>query len=334
MKQKDKIIIYNTDDGNTSVALYAKNGDIWMNQNQIAELFDTSVPNISMHIKNIFKDWELSHASVVKDYLTTGPDGKNYQVDFYSLKMVLAIGFRVRSFRGIQFRQWAMKNLEEYMIKGFIMDDERLKNPDGRDDYFDELLARVREVRSSEKRFYQKLRDLFALSSDYDTTDKATQMFFAEVQNKLLYAVTWETATQIIMSRADATAENMNLTNWKGKQPRKQDIFIAKNYLSEKELDDLNRLVTVFLEIAEMRASNREDITIVFWRESVDKLLVFSEKEVLIGTKWISHEEMKSLVIKIYDTFDTSRRQENKTIVDRQDMLELNQIEQKIAQKL
>ena len=189
---------------------------VWMNQKQIAELFDTTVPNISMHISNILKEGELEPNSVVKDYLTTAADGKQYNVTFYALDMVLAIGFRVRSKRGTQFRIWANRNLKEYMVKGFVMDDERLKNPDGRPDYFDELLERIRDIRASEKRFYQKIRDLFALSSDYDPTDKATQMFYAETQNKLLYAVTGQTAAEIIVSRADASKENMALTSWRG----------------------------------------------------------------------------------------------------------------------
>lgn len=176
MKKNQNIIIYNSSDGKASVSLYAKDGNIWMNQNQLAQLFDTSVPNISMHSSNILKEKELELNSVVKNYLTTASDGKEYNVTFYSLEMILAIGFRVRSKRGTQFRIWANRNLKEYMVKGFVMDDERLKNPDGRPDYFDELLARIRDIRLSEKRFYQKLRDLFALSSDYDKTDKAIQI--------------------------------------------------------------------------------------------------------------------------------------------------------------
>jgi len=199
---RQDIIIYNTADGRASVALYAKDGMVWMNQNQLAKLFDTSKQNIGQHIANILKEQELEKYSVVKNFFTTAPDGKKYSVTFYSLEMVLAIGFRVRSKRGTQFRIWANHHLKEYMVKGFVMDDERLKNPDGRPDYFDELLERIREIRASEKRFYQKIRDLFALSSDYDKTDKATQMFFAETQNKMLYAVARQTAAEIILARA------------------------------------------------------------------------------------------------------------------------------------
>ena len=281
MSEENKIIIYHTPDGKVSISLMTDDGTVWMNQNQLATLFDTSVPNISMHISNILEENELYKNSVIKDYLSTAADGKNYKVTFYSLDMVLAIGFRVRSKRGTQFRQWANSHLKEYMVKGFIMDDERLKNPDGRPDYFDELLARIRDIRASEKRFYQKVRDLFALSSDYDSTDKATQMFYAETQNKLLYAITNQTAAELVVSRADPNEPNMALTSWKGTIVRKQDIYIAKNYLNQDELDSLNRFVTVFLETAELRAKNRQDITIDFWRDSVDKIIALNDKVIL-----------------------------------------------------
>ncbi len=223
--EESKIIIYNTQDGKTSVSLLTKEGSVWMNQNQLAELFDTSKQNIGQHVASILEDNELSGISVVKNYFTTAADGKEYKVVFYALEMILAIGFRVRSKRGTQFRQWANQNLTSYMIKGFVMDDERLKNPDGRPDYFDELLARIRDVRASEKRFYQKVRDLFALSSDYDGGDKSTQMFYAETQNKILFAITGKTAAEIIVSRANANEPNMALTSWKGKVVRKQAYY-------------------------------------------------------------------------------------------------------------
>jgi len=261
MEEQNNIIIYTTQDGKASVALFARDGNVWMNQQQLAELFDTSKQNISLHIKNILEDSELNEKSVVKDYLTTASDGKEYSITFYALDMILAVGYRVRSKRGIQFRQWATRNLSDFIIKGFVMDDERLKNPDGRVDYFDELLERIRDIRASEKRFYQKVRDLFSLSSDYDPTDKATQMFFAEAQNKLLYATTNQTAAELIVKRADANKLNMGLNTWKGNVVRKQDITIAKNYLSEDEIDSLNRLVVIFLETAELRAKNKQDLT-------------------------------------------------------------------------
>ena len=327
---RQDIIIYNTADGKASVSLYAKDGMVWMNQNQLAKLFDTSVPNISMHISNILKENELSANSVVKDYLTTAADGKDYKVTFYSLEMVLAIGFRVRSKRGTQFRIWANHHLKEYMVKGFVMDDERLKNPDGRPDYFDELLERIREIRASEKRFYQKVRDLFALSSDYDKTDKATQMFFAETQNKLLYAVTGKTAAEIILERADADKPNMALTSWKGSVVRKQDIFIAKNYLNEDEVDTLNRLVVIFLETAELRAKNRIDITMKFWHDNVDRLLAFNERPLLKGKGAISNAAMEEKVREIYQLFDAKRKTYEAEQADQEDLAELKQLEEKI----
>jgi len=323
MTEQQNIIIYNTVDGKASVSLYAKDGLVWMNQNQLAELFSTSVPNISMHISNILKDNELVEDSVVKDYLTTAADGKDYNITYYALDMVLAIGFRVRSKRGTQFRIWANQNLKEYMIKGFVMDDERLKNPDGRADYFDELLERIRDIRASEKRFYQKVRDLFSLSSDYDKTDKATQMFFAETQNKLLYAVTHKTAAELIVARADKDKPNMALTAWKGAIIRKQDIFIAKNYLSEDEIDTLNRLVVIFLETAELRAKNKQDITMDFWRTNVDKMLEFNDKEVLKTKGNITHAQMEAKVADIYKDFDQTR----KTIeAEQTDLKELEEV--------
>jgi hypothetical protein len=330
---KQNIIIYKTADGKASVALYAKDGYIWMNQNQLAELFATSVPNISMHISNILKDGELEQKSVIKDYLTTAADGKEYNVTFYSLDMILAIGFRVRSKRGTQFRIWANKNLKEYMVKGFVMDDERLKNPDGRPDYFDELLERIRDIRASEKRFHQKIKDLFALSSDYNADDKSTQMFFAETQNKLHYAVTGQTAAELIVSRANAEKPNMNLTSWKGSIIRKQDIFIAKNYLTHDEMDTLNRLVVIFLESAELRAKNRMDITIDFWHENVDRILDFQDKKILTHSGSISKAEMEKQVSEIYKSFDKRRKKFEALQADNEDLEELKKLEQEIKSK-
>lgn len=333
MKEDQNIIIYNTDDGKASVILYARDGQVWMNQNQIAELFVTSKQNVSLHINNVIKEKELDGYSVVKDYLTTAPDGKKYSVIFYSLDMILAIGFRVRSVRGTQFRQWANRNLKEYMVKGFVMDDERLKNPDGRPDYFDELLARIRDIRASEKRFYQKVRDLFALSSDYDSTDKATQMFFAEAQNKILYAITGFTAAEIIVCRANDVEPNMALTTWKGAIVRKQDIYIAKNYLNADEIDTLNRFVMVFLETAELRAKNRQDITMDFWRTNIDRIIEFNDKKVLTHKGTVSNAEMEKHVDEGYEKFEARRKRLELEKADQQDLDELKQVEQLIKSK-
>lgn len=331
--EENQIIIYNTDDGKARVTLYAKDGNIWMNQNQMAELFATSVPNISMHISNILKEGELSEDSVVKDYLTTASDGKNYQVTFYALDMVLAIGFRVRSKRGTQFRRWANHNLKEYMIKGFVMDDDRLKNSDGRPDYFDELLERIRDIRASEKRFYQKVRDLLALSSDYDKSDKSTQMFFAETQNKLLYAVTQQTAAEIVVSRADANAPNMALTSWKGSVVRKQDIYVAKNYLKQEEIETLNQLTVLFLDSAELRVKERKDLTLDYWRNNVDALLSFQNKDLLKGSGAVSNAQMKAKVDQEYEAFNLRRKELALMEEEQRELMELRQIEQSIAKR-
>jgi hypothetical protein len=240
--------------------------------------------------------------------------------------MILAIGFRVRSKRGTQFRIWANQHLKEYMVKGFTMDDDRLKNPDGRPDYFDELLERIREIRASEKRFYQKVRDLLKLSSDYDATDKATQMFFAETQNKLLFAVTHQTAAEIIVSRADSSAPNMALTAWKGQIVRKGDIFVAKNYLNKDEIDSLNRLTVLFLDSAEMRVKERKDLTLNFWRENINRLLEFQGKDVLSSKGSISNASMEMIVAQRYEEFNERRKIEDAKKADKDDMEELSKL--------
>ena len=330
---QNNIIIYRTMDGKVSVALYAKDGKIWLSQQQIAELFGTSKQSISYHIINILKEKELNKDSVVKDYLTTAADGKQYNVVFYSLEMILAIGYRVRGVRGVQFRQWATRHLSEYLVKGFTMDDERLKNPDGRPDYFDELLARIRDIRASEKRFYQKLRDLFKLSSDYETREKATQMFFAETQNKLLYAVTHYTAAELITMRADADKPNMGLTAWKGNIVRKQDIIVAKNYLNEDEMDTLNRLTTIFLETAELRVKERKDLTLDYWRQNVDALIAFQGKEVLAGNGTVSNHDMEVQVKEVYAEFDAKRKHADALAADEEDLRLLDDLEKQVKEK-
>lgn len=332
-QESPNIILYNTADGKAQVALYAHDGTVWLNQNQMAELFATSKQNISLHIANILKEQELNDSSVIKEYLTTAADGKQYRVIFYSLEMIMSVGFRVRSKRGTQFRQWAGRNLTQYLHKGFLVDSERLKNPDGRPDYFDELLEQIRDIRASEKRFYQKLRDLFSLSSDYDKSDKATQMFFAETQNKLLFAVTKQTAAELITARADATEPNMGLTSWKGNIVRIGDITIAKNYLQKDEIDSLNRLVTVFLESAELRVKEQKDLTIDFWKNNVNALLQFQGKEVLSDSGKISSKEMEEKVRGIYNDFDKRRKKIDAEQADTEDAKILEELYKKIEDR-
>ena len=324
------IILYCTEDARSEIRLYSRDGNVWLNQLQIAELFAISKPNASIHIAKILKEGELDENSVVKYYLTTASDGKDYSVAYYALEMVLAIGYRVRGVRGTQFRQWATRHLAEYLQKGFVIDTRRLENPDGRPDFFDELLAEIRRIRASEKRFYQKIRDLFALSSDYVASDHSTQLFFAEVQNKLLYAVTGKTAAEIIVSRADAEKPNMGLMTWSGNIVRKTDIIIAKNYLTKDEVDTLNRLVVIFLETAELHVKLRRNLTLGFWRENVDKILGDYQMQVLNGPGTISTAEMKQIVSGIYEKFDDARRAFEARQADILDEEELKRLEEEL----
>lgn len=319
------IIIYNTADGKAEIKLYADNGTVWLTQAQIVELFNSSKSSISEHIKNIFSEDELDENAVVRKIRTTAADGKNYLVSYYSLDVILAVGFRVRSPRGTQFRQWANNTLKEYLQKGFILDKDRLKNPDGRPDYFDELLEQIRDIRASEKRFYQKLRDLFALSSDYKVTEKATNLFFADTQNKLLFGVTRKTAAEIIATRANADAPNMALTSWSGSIVRKADVIVAKNYLTSDEIDVLNRLVTIFLESAELHVKMRKDLTLDFWRASVDKLLLDHGVPLLQSHGKITMEQAQIHARKIYEEFDARRKAFDAAQADELDLLELEQ---------
>lgn len=327
------LIIYNTDDGKSKVSLLVQDNEAWLTQNQLAELFATSVQNISEHIKNILSDNELDGNSVIKDYLITAQDGKQYQVKHYALPMILAIGFRVRSPRGVQFRKWANSTLQHYLEKGFLIDSERLKNPQGRLGYFDELLAQIRDIRASEMRFYQKIRELFSLSSDYDKTDKATQMFFAETQNKLIYAVTHHTAAELVIARADASKFNMGLTSWKGKIVRKGDVIIAKNYLTNDELDSLNRLVMIFLESAELRVKNNQDLTLAFWQRNVDALLEFNGFAVLDNQGKRTHHQAEKIAYEQYEQFDIMRKALKQKQADADDLHELESLERSLKKQ-
>lgn len=316
------IIIYNTADGKAEIKLYADNGTVWLTQAQIAELFTKNISTISRHIANIFDENEIEEKSNLRFMQIANSDKP---VAFYSLDVILAVGFRVRSPRGTQFRQWANNTLKEYLQKGFILDKDRLKNPDGRPDYFDELLEQIRDIRASEKRFYQKLRDLFALSSDYKVTERATSLFFADTQNKLLFGVTRKTAAEIIATRANADAPNMALTSWSGSIVRKADVIIAKNYLTSDEIDVLNRLVTIFLESAELHVKMRKDLTLDFWRASVDKLLLDHGVPLLQSHGKVTMEQAQIHARKIYEEFDSRRKAFDAAQADELDLLELEQ---------
>lgn len=324
-----ELILYRSEDGRAEIQLRAEGDTVWLTQAEMAELFDTTKQNVGMHIRNILKEEELSKGAVVKKSFTTAADGKRYRMNWYALPMILAVGYRVRSPRGTQFRQWATAHLEEYLLKGFVMDDERLKEPGGWD-YFDELLARIRDIRASEKRFYQKVRDLFALSSDYRPDDRDAQTFFAEVQNKLLYAATGHTAAEIVVQRANADSPNMALTSWRGARVRKQDVTIAKNYLTADEIDTLNRLVVIFLEQAELHARERKDLTLDYWRNNVDRLLAFNERPILDGAGRISRDRMEQIARERYEQFDARRRRDEALEADAEELRELEALEERI----
>ena len=327
------LILYTSEDGHSRIQLRADGRTVWLTQLEMAELFAATKQNISLHLKNLFEDGELAEDSVVKESLTTAADGKAYRTRLYNLDAILAVGYRVRSPRGVQFRQWASTALKEYLLKGFVMDDERLKNPDGRPDHFDEMLARIRDIRASEKRFYQKVRDLFALSIDYDKSDRATQTFFATVQNLLLYAVTQQTAAELILARANPNDPHFGLRVWSGGRVRKQDILIAKNYLTEDEIDTLNRLVVIFLETAELRAKNKQEIPMRFWMENVGQIVSSNGFPLLANAGAVSHEQMAAHTSERYLAFDEQRKQQEARAADATDEAELAALENKIKRR-
>ena len=331
------LILYTSEDGKSRIQLRAEGHTVWLTQAEIAELFDVTAENVRQHLKNIFSDNELEPERTAKDSLVVQNEGGRSvrrTLTLYNLDAILAVGYRVRSPRGVQFRRWASTALKEYLIRGFVMDDERLKNPDGRPDYFDEMLARIRDIRASEKRFYQKVRDLFALSVDYDKTDRATQVFFATVQNLLLYAVTGQTAAELILARANPDDPHFGLRAWSGGRVRKHDILIAKNYLSEDEIDTLNRLVVIFLETAELRAKSRQEIPMRFWMENVGQIIASNGFPLLKSAGSVSHDQMEAATSERYLAFDEQRKQQEAHAADAADAAELTAIENKIKRRL
>ena len=327
-----ELILYTTEDGQTSVQLRRVEGSVWLTQMELAELFQTSKQNISLHIKNILAEGELPAGSVVKEYLTTAADGKNYKTLRYNLDMILAVGYRVRSLRGTQFRQWATIHLREYLVKGFVMDDARLKEP-GRWDYFDELLERIREIRASEKRFYQKVRDLFATAVDYDKKSETAQLFFRKVQNKMLWAVTGHTAAELIADRADPSQPNMNLQSWSGGRVRKQDVVVAKNYLQKAELEEMDRIVVMYLDYAADQARRRKTMTMREWEEKLDSFLSFNERDLLTHAGRVRAEVAEKLAQERYALFDAQRKLAERQLADAEDIIEIEALEKRLPSK-
>ena len=330
------LILYTTEDGASRIQLRADGQTVWLTQAEMAELFNVSADNISLHLKNIFSDKELEPERTAEESSVVQREGGREvrrPVTLYNLDAILAVGYRVRSPRGVQFRRWASTALKEYLITGFVMDDERLKNPDGRPDHFDEMLARIRDIRASEKRFYQKVRDLFALSADYDKSDRTTQTFFATVQNLLLYAVTRQTAAELIVARANPDDPHFGLRSWSGGRVRRQDIVVAKNYLVEDEIDTLNRLVTIFLETAELRAKNRQEIPMRFWMENVGRIIASNGFPLLANAGSVSHAQMEAQAGERYLAFDQERKQREAQAADAADEAELAVLENKIKKR-
>lgn len=320
-----EIILYTSEDGKASIELRAEGGTVWLTQLEIAELFQTSKQNISLHIQNILEEGEQSE-SVVKEDLTTATDGKRYRTKLYNLSMILAIGYRVASHRGIQFRRWATTHLEEYLIKGFVMDDARLKEPKPWD-YFDEWLERIREIRASEKRFYQKVRDIYATAIDYDAKSDQAQLFFKKVQNKMLWATTHRTAPELIVERADPSQPNMGLKSWKGSWVRQQDVTVAKNYLEQPEIEELNQIVVMYLDYAENQAKRRTTVTMAEWGQKLDAFLSFNEKDLLNHAGKISAQVAEKLALDRYAEFDTRRQEEERLRADDEDRALLEELQ-------
>ena len=308
---KSEIILYQTEDGQTRIECRFEKETVWMTQALMAELFQTTVPNINLHLRNIYQEGELSEGATIKEYLIVRLEGERQvsrPVFHYNLDAILAVGFRVRSPRGTAFRQWATAQLKEYLVKGFVMDDERLKNPGpDRPDYFNQVLERIRDIRSAEKRMYLQVRDIFKLAADYDPTAAETLEFFQIIQNKLHWAVSGKTAAEIIAGRANHQQPNMGLTTWTGAKVRKTDVTIAKNYLNEKEIAELNRIVTMYLDFAEDQARRRKVLYMRDWRQKLDAFLQFNERDILTDAGRVEKAVADRLALDEYDKFQTRR---------------------------
>jgi len=306
-----ELLFYQTEDGESRIQLRLHEGTVWLTQKLIADLYQVSIPTVNGHLQSIYDDGEAAPEATIRKFRIVQTEGErevSRLVDHYRLEAILAVGYRVRSRRGVQFRRWATTQLEELLVKGFVMDDERLK--EGRHlgtDYFDELLERIRDIRASEKRFYQKIRDLYKLALDYDKDAEETQLFFQTVQNKMHWAITGKTAAEIIKDRADSNQPNMGLTSWKGAKVRKSDVVVAKNYLTQTEIDELNRIVVMYLDYAEDQARKRQPLYMADWRKKLDAFLQFNDRNVLKHAGKVKMDVAKQLAEDQYERFNTRR---------------------------
>lgn len=330
---ESEVILYTSHDGRICLKLKTLENTVWLTQTEIAELFGKGRSTIAEHICAIFDDGELDADQVCRKFRQTAADGKVYEVVHYNLDLILAVGYRTRSPRGIQFRKWATTTLREYLIKGFAMDDERLKNPASTWDYFDEWLERIREIRASEKRFYQKVRDIYATAIDYDPKSDQAQLFFKKVQNKMLWATTHHTAPELIVERSDPNLPNMGLKSWKGSRVRQEDVKIAKNYLDQPEIEELNQIVVMYLDYAENQAKRRKTMTMVEWERKLDAFLSFNEKDLLNHAGKISAQVAERLALERYAEFDQKRQEEERQMADAEDIALLEALKKK-AKKL
>lgn len=334
--ENGEIILYTGEDGSLAVRLRAEDGTVWLTRTEIADLFQTTPQNITLHIQGVCAEDEVDLEATSKDYLLVQTEGKRSvqrEVKLYNLNMILAVGYRVRSSRGTQFRKWATTHLQEYLVKGFVMDDARLKEPKPWD-YFDEWLERIRDIRASEKRFYQKVRDLYTTAIDYDSKNQQAQLFFKKVQNKMLWAVTKHTAAELIVERADPKLPNMGLTNWEGSRVRQKDVTIAKNYLEQLEVEELNEIVVMYLDYAENQAKRRKTVTMAEWEEKLDAFLTFNERDLLDHAGKVSAQVAEKLALERYSEFDDKRKEEERVKADDADIALLTELHAKaIASK-
>lgn len=329
---QSEIILYKTEDGAVKIDTIVQNETIWLSQNSMAELFGVNIPAISKHLKNIFEEGELQKESTLSKMETVQNEGGRQikrNKEFYNLDAIIAVGYRVNSKRATQFRIWATAILKEYIIKGFAMDDERLKQSE-RWDYFDEWLERIRDIRASEKRFYQKIKDIYTTAIDYDKNSEAAQLFFKKVQNKMLWATTGKTAAELIESRSNPEKPNMGLTAWRGSIVRKYDVSIAKNYLKEEEIKDLNEIVTMYLDYAERQARKRRTVTMAEWSNKLDTFLKQNEEELLTHVGTVKAEVAKKIAEKRYDDFDKKRKIAEAKKADEEDLKELEEMEKRL----
>ena len=336
---KGEFLVYQAEDGQVKLEVRLQNETVWLTQQMIAELFQTTVPNISMHIRNIYAEGELTPEATIKKFLTVRQEGNRdvrRELDYYNLDMIISVGYRVKSLIATRFRIWATQQLKEYIIKGFVMDDERLKNPPVKGsavpDYFDEMLARIRDIRASERRMYLRVREIFAMAADYEPSWPETTKFFSVIQNKLHFSATGMTAGELIQSHANHLLPNMGLTSWKVGEVRKTDVTTAKNYLNEEEIDELNRIVVMWLDFAEDQAKRRKQVFMKDWEQKLDEFLRFNERKVLPNAGEVSKQDAEGHAKAEYERFEIRRRAYKESIGEAKTIKQLEEAVKELKQ--